>query len=126
MPNRGKDTFYGVRGPHVIPMLGREAVEGQQGIAVLGQALDGPRVLGAVLLLEGIKSTLRCLEVGRHPDLPQVLLDRGLDGFRHLVDNVASFVHHPNAIGTVRFTLAVPFLNTLRTRGARRSDAKIL
>ena len=49
-------------------------------------------VLGAILLLEGVEGSLRRLEVRRHPDLPQVLLDRGLDGFRHLVDNVAGFV----------------------------------
>ena len=36
----------------MIPMLGGEAVEGQQSIPVLGQALDGPGVLGAILLLK--------------------------------------------------------------------------
>ena len=35
---------------------------------------------------------LRRFEVGRHPDLPQVLLDRGLDRLRHLVENVAGFM----------------------------------
>ena len=43
-------------------MLGGEAVEGQQGVAVLGQALDSPGVLGAVLLLEDIEGPLRRLE----------------------------------------------------------------
>jgi hypothetical protein len=39
-----------------------------------------------------VEGTLRRLEVRRHPDLPQVLLDRGLDGFRYFVEGVTGFV----------------------------------
>ena len=53
------------------------------------KAFDGTGVLGAILLLEGIEGMLCRLEVRCHPDLPQVLLDRGLDGLRHLVENFA-------------------------------------
>lgn len=38
----------------MIPVLGREVVEGQQRVAILGQAFDRAAVLGAVFLGEGI------------------------------------------------------------------------
>lgn len=45
-------SFDGGGRAQVIPMLGREVVEGQQRVAVLGEAFDHPAVLGAVFLGE--------------------------------------------------------------------------
>jgi hypothetical protein len=52
-------TLDRVGGAQVIPMLGREVEEGQQRLAVLGQAGDGPGVLGPVLFGEGVHGGLR-------------------------------------------------------------------
>ncbi len=39
MTHGGKRAFDRVRGSHMLPMLGREVIEGQQDLAVFGQAL---------------------------------------------------------------------------------------
>jgi hypothetical protein len=76
----------------VIPVLGGEAVEGQQGVAVLGQALDSSGVLGTILLLSKMSRARSAALIRRHPDLPQILPDRGLDGIRDLVENIGTFM----------------------------------
>ena len=80
MPDGGEYTRERIRCPPVIPVLGGEVIEGQPGVAVLGQALDGTGLLGPILLLEDGERGFRRLAIRRHPDLPQVLLDHGLDG----------------------------------------------
>jgi hypothetical protein len=79
MPDGSEHTRDRIRCPPVIPVLGGEVIEGPQGTAVLGQALDGTGVLGPILFLEDGERGFRRLAVRRHPDLPQVLLDHGLD-----------------------------------------------
>ncbi len=44
-----KGAFDGIGGANVLPVLGREVVEGEQHVAVLGQAGHRFVVLGAVL-----------------------------------------------------------------------------
>ena len=70
-----KDALDGVRRPQMVPVLGREVVEGEQGIPVLGQALGGFGVLGAVLLGED-----RDRRLGRGPGRGAV--DLAQDGSR--------------------------------------------
>src|SRR5690349_24770943 len=48
MPHGGEGAFNGVAGPQVLPMLGREVVERQQGLAVLRQAVHRLVVLDRV------------------------------------------------------------------------------
>ena len=45
----------------MLPMLRRERVEGQQAVPVLGQAGDGPVVLGAVGLGEEVEGGIGAL-----------------------------------------------------------------
>src|ERR687893_252175 len=77
----------------MVPVLGWEVVEGQQRVAVLEQAGDRLLVLGRVLLGEGGDRRLSSGAVGRLPDLAQVLLRRGLDGFWQLVQDIDRLVH---------------------------------
>lgn len=73
MPDGGEHTRDRISCPHAIPMLGGEVIEGQQGVAVLGQALDGTGVLGPILLLEDGERGIRRLAVRRYPDLLALL-----------------------------------------------------
>lgn len=53
MPDGGEDAFDRVRRSEMIPMLGREVEEGQQRLAVPGQAVDGLRISRTMLVDEG-------------------------------------------------------------------------
>jgi hypothetical protein len=76
MPDGGEHTRDRIRGLHVVPVLGGEVIEGQQGVAVLGQALDGTGVLGPMLLLDDGEGGFRRLAVRRHPTLLPLLWAR--------------------------------------------------
>ena len=93
VPHGGEHAFDGIRGPDVIPVLGGEIVEGEQRVAVLGQALHRLGVLGRVLLHKYVQGGLRRGPIRRHPDLPQVLLHRRLHGLGNLVQHVGGLVH---------------------------------
>jgi hypothetical protein len=54
VPHGREHAFDEVGRAQVIPMLGMEVVEGQQRVAVLGEAFDSPSVLGGVFLGEGV------------------------------------------------------------------------
>ncbi len=73
VPHRCEHTFDGVRGSQVIPVLGREVVEGQQGVAILGEAFDCPGVLRPVFLSEDVDRSLRSRPGLRAVDFAQVL-----------------------------------------------------
>src|SRR4051795_12057393 len=90
-------AFDGVRSSQVIPVLGREVVEGQQGLAILPQALDCPGVLRPIFLSEDVDRGLRRRAGLRAVDLAQVGLHSRLDGAGDLVQHVGSFVH-PTAL----------------------------
>src|SRR5262245_8803071 len=55
----------------MLPMLGREVVEGEQRIAILDQALDRLLVFGAPGLDQGVERHERILLGLGHPDLLQ-------------------------------------------------------
>src|SRR5215218_7322286 len=86
----------------VVPVLGGQVVEGEQGVAILRQALGRPRVLGAVLLGKDVHRRLGRSTSGRTMDLAQVRLHGPLDGSRHLVENVGGLVHDANTIDAIR------------------------
>ena len=86
MPDRGEHALDRVGRPQVgapsaapgISVLGREVVEGQQRVLVLGQAGDRLFVLGAILLGERRDGCLRRRPVRRVSNLAQVRLGRRL------------------------------------------------
>nr|WP_236684605.1 hypothetical protein [Ferrimicrobium acidiphilum] len=45
-------NWYWITCPKVYPVLGAEVIEGQEGIGILGQAVNGLWVLGSVLGLK--------------------------------------------------------------------------
>ena len=53
-----KGAFDGIGGANVLPVLGREVVEGEQHVAVLGQAGHRFVVLGAIGLEEEVEGLL--------------------------------------------------------------------
>jgi hypothetical protein len=73
-------------------VLGGEVEEGEQRLAILDQAGDGPIVLRRVLGREGGERRLGRRSVGRQPDLPQVLPSIGLQRLRQLVQNIDRLV----------------------------------
>ncbi|MGY4286310.1 hypothetical protein ACVWXO_005530 [Bradyrhizobium sp. LM2.7] len=88
-----KSLVHLIRRGQVIPMLGREVIEGQQRVAVLGEAFDRSAVLGAVFLGEGADRRFGGRPVRRPVDFAQVLLHVGLDRERDLVQDVYGLVH---------------------------------
>ncbi len=64
-----KGAFNGIGGANVLPVLGREVVEGEQHVAVLGQAGHRLVVLGAIGIEEEVEGLLRHLLGLGHPDV---------------------------------------------------------
>ena len=83
-------------------MIGREVVEGEQRLAVLGQAGHCLLVLGAVFLGEGIHRGLRRGAGFGLPDLAQLGLHRRLHGFRELVEHVGGLVNPASLMARAR------------------------
>jgi hypothetical protein len=69
--------FNGVRGAQVLPVLGREVIEGEQHRAIFSQALTGSFVFGLVLGEERVECLVRRLARFGHPDLLKVGLGPG-------------------------------------------------
>jgi len=69
--HRGERTFDDVRGAEMLPVLGREVVEGEQRVAILDQALDRFVVFNAPGLDEGVEGGKRILLGLGHPDFLQ-------------------------------------------------------
>ena len=69
MPHGGKAAFDGVGGAQVLPVLGREVVEGQQCRAILGQAIDRLVVFDGLGPDEGIEGGFGVVPGLGHPDL---------------------------------------------------------
>ena len=69
MPDGGEHALDRVGRPQVVPVLGREVVERQQRVPVLGQAGDRLLVLGPILLGERRDGCLRRRPVRRVPNL---------------------------------------------------------
>jgi hypothetical protein len=56
-----KPLVHLIRGAQMLPMLGREVVEGEQRVAILGQALDRLVVFEAPGFEEGVEGCQRIL-----------------------------------------------------------------
>jgi hypothetical protein len=69
-------------------MLGRDVVEGQQLVAVLGEAFDRPAVLGALFLGKDIDRPLRGPPGSVPNDLAKVHLHVGRHRERDPIQNV--------------------------------------
>lgn len=96
--DRGEGAQDGVGGPQVAPVLGREVVEGEEHVAVLGQAGTGLLVFGAVLLQE-VAAGFPGLPVGlRESDLVKVGLGLRLQSLGELVEDVGGLVHHADSV----------------------------
>src|SRR5215471_7650675 len=77
----------------MLPVLGREIVEGEQRRAILDQALDRLVVFDAPGLDEGIERRERILLGLGHPDLLQRSLGLKLLALRQLVEDIGGLVH---------------------------------
>ena len=69
LAHRGERAFDRIRAPQVLPMLGWEVVEGEQRIAILGQAFDRLVVFRRVAVREGVESRDGLALRFCHPDV---------------------------------------------------------
>ncbi len=90
--DRRERAFDDVGRAQMLPVLGREVVEGQQRIAILDQALDSLVVLDAPGFDEGVKGEERILPGLGHPDLLQCPFGFRLLALRQLVQDVGGLV----------------------------------
>src|SRR5262249_3376313 len=92
-PHRGERAFDDLRVAPLLPVLGREVVEGEQRVAILDQALDRLVVFDAPGLDEGVEGRKRILLCLGHPDFLQRPLGFRLLALRQFVEDVGGFVH---------------------------------
>src|ERR1700675_433603 len=90
-------AFDWVRCAQMLPMLCREVVEGEQSIAVFGQAFDRLLVFNVVDFDERVECDESILLGPGHPDLLQCALGLCLLALRQLVQNICGLVH-PTAL----------------------------
>lgn len=91
--HRGEHALDRIGRPQMVPMLGREIVEGQQRVAVFDQAGNRLVAFRALFLDERGNRRLCRRAIRRGPDFAQIGLDRWLQNLRHLVQHVGRFVH---------------------------------
>src|SRR5258707_422537 len=77
----------------MLPVLGREVVEGEQRVAILDQTLDRLVVFDAPGLDEGVEGRKRILLGFGHPDFLQRPLGFRLLALRQFVEDVGGFMH---------------------------------
>jgi len=92
MTHGGEHALDRVRGAQVIPVLGGKIEEGEQGLAILGQAGDRLVVLGAVFVGEPVDRRLGRRTCRRAVDLTKVGLHVDLDRESDLVQDIGSLV----------------------------------
>src|SRR5215211_2337420 len=97
--DRCERAFDDVGCAQMLPVLGREVVEGKQRIAILGQAVDRLSVFDAPGFDEGVESDERLLLGLGHPDLLQRPLGLRLLALGQFVEDIGGFVH-PAALAT--------------------------
>src|SRR5437763_11338517 len=91
---RGATRSCGIaRGAQMLPVLGREVVEGEQRVAILDQTLDRLVVFDAPGLDEGVEGRKRILLGFCHPDFLQRPLGFQLLALRQFVEDVGGFMH---------------------------------
>src|SRR5258706_15284358 len=93
MAHRGERAFDDVRRAQMLPVLGREVVEGEQRVAILDQTLDRLVVFDAPGLDEGVEGRKRILLGFGHPDFLQRPLGFRLLALRQFVEDVGGFMH---------------------------------
>ena len=93
MPDRRERAFDDIGRAQMLPVLGRELVEGQQRIAILDQALDSLVVLDAPGFDEGVEGEERVLLGLGHPDLLECAFGFRLLALRQLVQDVGGLMH---------------------------------
>ena len=71
MPNRRERALDRVSRSQVLPVLGREVIEGKQRMAVFAEAGDSLLVLDAIAFDEAIECSLGVGSGLRHPDILQ-------------------------------------------------------
>src|SRR5689334_21160953 len=86
----------------MLPMLGREVVEGQQRIAIFDQALDRLVVFDAPGLDEDIERRERILLCLGHPDLLQRPLGFRMLALRQLVQHIGRLVYPATVAADLR------------------------
>src|SRR3990170_4898346 len=77
----------------MLPVLGREVIEGEQWLAVLAEALDRLVVLDAIAFDEVIECSLGMRPGRRHPDVLQGALGLCLQALWQLVQDIRRLVH---------------------------------
>jgi len=87
MMDRGKGAFDRVAGADMLPVLGREIIEGEQDFPILGQTIGGLVVLRPVLGKKTIEGLLGIITTLDHPDLFEARLGSGLHGLGELVED---------------------------------------
>src|SRR5207342_3812627 len=98
-----------VRRSQVLPVLGREVVEREQRIAVLGQAIARSLVFDLVGFDKGFQGRNGILLGLGHPDLLQRTLGLGVQALRQLVQDVGGLVHPAALLAGCRPHLAKRF-----------------
>src|SRR5215475_15712161 len=76
----------------MLPMFGREVIEGKQRLTILDQAFDGLVVFDAPGFNEGIERRERIFLGLGHPDFLERPLGLGVLALRQLVQNVGGLV----------------------------------
>ncbi len=106
-------------------MLGGEVVEGEQRLAVFGQALDGLVVLDAIEFDERIQGSLGGVPGLRHPDVLQCALGLGLQALGQLVQDIRGFMHPATLRSCLRPHLSDRLPTAERPVGRRRAVGRL-
>ena len=91
--DRREDALDRIGGPDVLPVLGREVVEGQKLSPVLDQLAHRPFVFDAVGLDEEIECRFGLFPRFGHPDVMKVGIGPVMQGFRHRTGDIGGLVH---------------------------------
>ena len=102
MADGGERALDRVGRAQVLPVLGGEVVEGEQHVAILGQALDRLVVLRAVDFRESIERGLGVLPGLGHPDVLKRPLGFGLQALRQPVEDIGGLVHPAALLARLR------------------------
>ena len=92
MTDGGEGAFDRVAGADMLPVFRREVGEGEQRLAIFGQAVGGLVVFRLVLGKEAIEGFLGVVAALGHPDFLEVRLGSGLHRLGELVQDVERLV----------------------------------
>src|SRR5258707_13931427 len=118
MAYRGERAFDDVRPAQMLPVLGREVVEGEQRVAILDQTLDRLVVFDAPGLDEGVEGGKRILLGFGHPDFLQRPLGFRLLALRQFVGGRWRF-YAPSSAGRASGAIPLRSLARIQARHQR-------